>query len=179
MKIVCLIGPSGCGKTTIGSILKKRGIPEIISHTTRAPRDGEKNGVSYYFMSEEEFDKLDKIEEVTYAGNKYCTSYTEIETKSKQSDILFAIVTYEGYLSLHQAFPGKVISVYIKATKEQCIERMKERGDKEENIQNRINNFDRMDEFSNMKKCDYIFCNNHSYELLPAEIDKMLDMLND
>jgi len=177
MKIICLIGPSGCGKTTIGNMLKEKGIPEIVSHTTRAPRVGEENGVTYYFVSQEEFEKLDKIEEVTYAGNKYCTSFNEIEAKSKKSDTLYVIVTYDGYLSLHQAFPGQVVSVYVEANKEQCIERMKARGDKEENIQKRIINFDNMDEFNNMKKCDYVFHNNHSYELLPAEIDKMLDVI--
>ena len=60
--VVALIGEAGTGKDTIlHSMMHKYGygLHEIISHTTRPPREGEKNGVNYYFISEEEFN--DKI----------------------------------------------------------------------------------------------------------------------
>lgn len=50
--IVILIGPSGAGKSMIANILKEKySATEFISTTTRSPRDGEIDGVSYYFKT--------------------------------------------------------------------------------------------------------------------------------
>ena len=56
-KIVALIGKAGSGKDTLlqNLIDDNKGWNEIISCTTRPPREGEKNGVNYYFLSDEEF----------------------------------------------------------------------------------------------------------------------------
>lgn len=75
--VVALIGEAGTGKDTIlRSMMYKYGygLHEIISHTTRPPREGEKNGVNYYFISEEEFnDKIlnDQLLEYAEFNNWY------------------------------------------------------------------------------------------------------------
>ena len=63
--IINLIGPSGAGKTTLGRELIKIGVPELVSHTSRDVRDGEIDGVSYYFVKEDTIiDMIEKNEVV-------------------------------------------------------------------------------------------------------------------
>lgn len=178
MKIICLIGPSGSGKTTVGKILKSYNIPEIVSHTTRAPRFDEIDGITYHFVDNDEFAKLDKIEEVIYAGNKYCTSKKEIQSKFELSNILFCIVTYEGYESLYREY-GKesVISVFIHANIDACASRMIKRGDKKQDVDARICNFEILNEFDNQKKCDIILDNTKNLKALKSNIINMLKTL--
>ena len=71
-RIYVLMGPSGSGKTTLGMKLREIGIPELISHSTRPMRKGEKHGNPYYFVTKSEFYLLEKIEQTCYAVNFYC-----------------------------------------------------------------------------------------------------------
>src|SRR5690242_12161919 len=59
-KLVVLSAPSGAGKSTLAAMLLERhpGFQLSISHTTRAPRGDEKNGVHYYFVSAGEFKQM-------------------------------------------------------------------------------------------------------------------------
>lgn len=158
--IVCLIGPSASGKTSLGNYLKNYlGCNEIISDTTRQPRAGEIHGKDYYFRTDTEFDELDMLEEVKYAGNRYGTSVNEIESKAKkEGPALFAVVTYEGYKNMKRLYPN-TISVYINTSKQNCIKRMEERGDSIEEIAKRIINYQAEQEFDNIKKCDFVVDN--------------------
>ena len=80
-KLVVLSGPSGVGKGTVVNLLKdiykdkNDKLYLSVSCTTRLPRDGEINGVSYYFISEEEFkeriEKEDFLEYNQYGTGKY------------------------------------------------------------------------------------------------------------
>ena len=80
-------GPSGAGKgTVLKNFLPKH--PDMfysISATTRAPRPGEENGVQYYFMTAEEFEKLRMeggfLESATFCGNSYGTSRAAVMEK--------------------------------------------------------------------------------------------------
>ena len=85
-------GPSGTGKDTIVARLLADH-PEIqhtISATTRAPREGEQDGVNYYFVSKEDFERKlqnDEIVEYTcYCGNYYGTLRSEIERHMREKD---------------------------------------------------------------------------------------------
>lgn len=62
-KIFCLIGKSSCGKDTLYKrILSEGNLPlkTLVSYTTRPIRDGEKNGVEYYFLTEEQLTSLEE-----------------------------------------------------------------------------------------------------------------------
>ena len=81
--MILLIGPSASGKTEISKLLGLRyGISKAITHTTRAPRNGEVYGVDYYFVQEEDFLQLMKrgafVENTVYNGNHYGCSKAEI-----------------------------------------------------------------------------------------------------
>lgn len=156
--IWALVGPSGSGKTTVGmGTLKKLGIPEIVSHTTRAPRVGEEEGVTYYYVTKEDFDKLEKVEEVCYAGNYYCTSKNEIERKFEIADELGIIVSIEGVEALKEVYGDAVKAIFMNVNREECIKRMIARGDSEEAIESRKRKFEESNEFDNGKYCDFIY----------------------
>ena len=79
--IVTVTGPSGSGKTVLSKKLKDSGFEPLISTTTRLPRQGEVDGVDYYFLSEEQFNRDLKnglfMENVEYNGVLYGVSSKE------------------------------------------------------------------------------------------------------
>lgn len=158
-KIFVLVGPSGSGKTTLGEHLKSKGIPELVSHTTREMRKGEIDGVTYYYISKEEFDALDKIEYSEYAGNFYCLSRQEVEDKLSKYNYVFAITDIHGVQQIKKHYPQETVSIFIDVTFDEMVERMKERGDSKENIASRVAHAIISDELENGKYCDYIIRN--------------------
>jgi len=74
-KILCLLGLSGSGKTTLEQYFKNLGCHKVTSHATREIRNGEVNGEDYYFISEEEFDRMDSNGEFCETGGKYGGRY--------------------------------------------------------------------------------------------------------
>ena len=80
-KLIIFTGPSGVGKGTILADFFKKVDNKIvysISNTTRSPRDGEINGMHYFFISKEEFEEMIKqdqfLEHACYSGNYYGTN---------------------------------------------------------------------------------------------------------
>jgi len=77
--------PSGTGKTTVCRrvVASDENVVFSVSHTTRAPRAGERDGVDYHFASPEEFDRLVAagafLEWAVYNGNRYGTSWQAID----------------------------------------------------------------------------------------------------
>ena len=100
-KIIALIGEAGVGKDTLmKEFLKQHDFHEIISCTTRPPREGEKNGVNYFYYSEKDFlEKVNKNEMLEYTSFRdwlYGTSYDSV-VKDK---INIGVFNPDGILSL-------------------------------------------------------------------------------
>ena len=64
--IIVMVGPSGSGKTSIGEVLSENGIQRLTTTTTRSPREGEVDGVDYYFREFSEIDADEFIEQTIY-----------------------------------------------------------------------------------------------------------------
>mgnify|MGYP001161904937 CR=1 FL=1 len=158
-KIFILVGPSGSGKTTLGEYLKSKGIPELVSHTTRKKRKGEIDGVTYYFISKKEFDALEKIEYSEYDGNFYCLSKKEVEEKLLKFNSVFAITDIHGVQQIKKHYPNEGVAIFIETTIDERVDRMKKRGDSKENIASRVAHAIINDELENGKYCDYIIRN--------------------
>jgi guanylate kinase len=109
--IIIISGPSGCGKSTlIGMLLSE--FPELqfsVSHTTRPPRPGEKDGRDYHFVSAERFERLAQegrfAEWAEVHGRRYGTSWKEIRAKSAQGQTLVLDVDTQGARSIKRQFP--------------------------------------------------------------------------
>jgi len=164
--IYILMGASGSGKTTVGNYLKELGVSEIISHTTRSKREGEVEGETYYYVSREEFEKIEKIEEVKYQNNLYCISKKEIENKFEANDKLFVICDVNGMEQVKNSYPKHVVVIYLYTSLEEMEKRMRVRGDSEENVQGRLDYAKVTNELENGKYADILIENKELHETM-------------
>lgn len=115
--IVC--GPSGVGKTSLGRRLRmeRPNLTLSVSHTTRAPRQGEVDGVDYTFLDIDAF--VAQKERGMYAewalvhGNYYGTPCSAIEAAWAQGQDLLFDIDYQGARQLQQSFKTETVSVLI------------------------------------------------------------------
>lgn len=134
-----LAGASGTGKNTLGNELEKQGIEQLVSYTTRAKREGEVDGVDYHFTDIETFKGMETFEEINYAGNYYGFSLDEVKKVEEGDRDYYAIVNKEGYEAFINYFgKSQVKLIYIIVPENELEERMRSRGDTEENIKNRM-----------------------------------------
>src|SRR5690606_27688340 len=105
---------------------------ECISHTTRPIRKGERDGLTYYFVSEEVFqNKLNNgefAEHVEYDGHKYAVSKKEVERVVDDGKDVFIIAEHNGFKQLKEEYP-EAVSIFLYMSKEDCLLNMLQRGD--------------------------------------------------
>ena len=95
--IFVITGPSGCGKSTLIREVMGRlgGLEFSVSHTTRAPRPSERDGVEYYFVTEKVFERMVRggrfLEHARVHGHLYGTSLAEVAQKGRRRDLVLDI----------------------------------------------------------------------------------------
>ena len=137
MSMIIIVGPSASGKTEVAKILKKDyDIKKAVTHTTRDPRPGERNGVDYYFVNEETFDLLKKsdafVETTTYDDHHYGCS------KAQVSENKCVILDPNGLKTFKKLKNDLIVSFQLMAAPKTREARMRLRGDKEGDIYMRI-----------------------------------------
>lgn len=146
-KVLIFSAPSGSGKSTVVSHLLRLH-PELefsVSATSRKPRGEEKNGVEYWFLTEEKFrslideDKFVEYEEV-YPGRFYGTLKSEVERIWSKGNVIIFDVDVKGGVNLKKYFGDKALSVFIQAPSIEVLrERLISRGtDSMEDIEKRV-----------------------------------------
>ncbi len=110
--------PSGAGKTSLVSALLKldEQIDVSVSHTTRAARPGEQDGVNYNFVDEAAFEALiakgDFLEYARVFGNYYGTSRSWVETRLNMGKDVILEIDWQGARQVRQQVP-EAISIFI------------------------------------------------------------------
>jgi guanylate kinase len=170
-----MVGPSGSGKTTVGEALTKRGIPKLVTTTTRLPRPGEKEGVDYYFKHAEELDPDDFIEQTIYNNRVYGLTKREVEKALEKHDIVHVSLDRNGSKAMKEAFPKETRVVFIRISKETMEKRMRKRGDSEEKIAERIAHSQLTGELIPPKETDFVV-ENTNIEQTVQEILKHLNL---
>lgn len=157
-KLFLISGISGAGKT---SIMRKLMDNEVISFTTREKRIGEVDGKDYVFISEREYFDLytdnQLAEWATYGGNYYGITKHELERKLKNNHA-FCIVNLHGKEQLGKLYPNYT-SIFIYTDRENAITQMSLRGDRQENIDNRISTYE--EEMKNVIHYNYVIKNTY------------------
>ena len=125
-------GPSGAGKGTLIERVLPR-FPELalaVSATTRPQRATEENGVHYYFMTREEFDRRRDADEflewVDYVGNRYGTLLSEIDRLRAAGSAPLLELETEGALRVKRKVEGAV-TIFVTAPVAELERRLRER----------------------------------------------------
>jgi guanylate kinase len=131
-KVFVVTGPSGAGKGTLIQLVLPR-FPELslaVSATTRAQRPGEEDGVHYWFLDREEFDRRvdagEFLECVDYVGNRYGTLNSEIERLQRAGKAPVLELETEGALRVKARLPGAV-TIFVTAPVEELDRRLRAR----------------------------------------------------
>ena len=136
MRALLLTGPSGSGKTTLAQTLLQR-YPQLtfsVSATTRPPRPGEIPGKDYYFLTDEEFDRLLHqgafIEwEKLFSGHRYGTLRQELERIQNLHQIPLFVKDVRGTLALKKLLGPEAITVFLLPPSLEALrERLTQRG---------------------------------------------------
>lgn len=139
-RAVIISGPSGSGKgTTVKALLEAR--PELklsISATTRLPRPGEENGVNYFFVSREEFQKKiengDMLEYAEFCENIYGTPREYIEQCVSNGEDVILEIEVQGGMQV-MAKMRDAISIFLIPPNRQSLEkRLRGRGTETEEV---------------------------------------------
>ncbi|PGZ96787.1 guanylate kinase [Bacillus pseudomycoides] len=144
--LIVLSGPSGVGKGTVRKELfnqEDTNLQYSISVTTRKPREGEVDGVDYFFKTREEFEEMirnDKLLEwAEFVGNYYGTPIDYVEQTLQQGKDVFLEIEVQGAIQVKKAFPEGVFIFLAPPSLSELKNRIVGRGtETEEVIQNRL-----------------------------------------
>jgi len=159
-----VVAPSGAGKTSLVNAMLQveRGIRLSVSHTTRAPREGEIEGREYHFASRANFEKMiaagDFLEHANVYGNYYGTSRKWIEAElAGEHDVLLEI-DWQGAMQVRKLFPRMVGIFILPPSIDELRRRLTARGkDSAEVIEKRMASA--REEISHVLEFEYIIVN--------------------
>lgn len=162
--LIVLSGPSGAGKGTIcNEVLKNnKNVWLSISCTSRKPRNGEIDGVNYYFLSKDEFEsKIENngfLEYAIYNDNYYGTPRDKIKEKLDQGIDVILEIEVQGALKVKELVKEAIFIFILPPSMEELKARLKNRGtETEEKILKRFKTA--YNEINEINKYNYVVVN--------------------
>ncbi|SFD05949.1 guanylate kinase [Streptomyces aidingensis] len=133
-RLTVLSGPSGVGKSTVVAHLRKAH-PEVwlsVSATTRRPRPGERHGVQYFFVEDEEFDKLiangELLEWAEFAGHRYGTPRRPVLDRLEAGEPVLLEIDLQGARQVREAMPDARLVFLAPPSWDELVRRLTGRG---------------------------------------------------
>lgn len=139
-RLTVLSGPSGVGKSTVVAHLRKQH-PELwlsVSVTTRHPRPGEKNGVHYHFVDNDEFDKLiangELLEWAVFAGNRYGTPRAAVLEKLENGVPVLLEIDLQGARQVRESMREAHLVFLAPPSWDELVRRLTGRGTEPQDV---------------------------------------------
>ncbi|MCB0272563.1 MAG: guanylate kinase [Bdellovibrionales bacterium] len=165
---ICFVisSPSGAGKTTLVSEALSRlvNVKKTVSHTTRTPREGEKNGVDYYFVTNSDFENAmandEFIEYANVYGQWYGTSVHTIKNILDQNQDAMLVIENQGAKEVVKKFPNVVLILIMPPSMEELTRRLIQReGSTTQDVEKRLSQA--QEEIKAMQWYDHKIVNDH------------------
>jgi guanylate kinase len=139
-RLTVLSGPSGVGKSTVVSHMRAKH-PEVwlsVSATTRKPRPGEKDGVQYHFVDEDEFAKMvangELLEWAVFAGNHYGTPRQAVLEKLELGEPVLLEIDLQGARQVRESMPEAQSVFLAPPSWDELVRRLTGRGTESQEV---------------------------------------------
>lgn len=166
--------PAGCGKDTILEQLFKKTdtVGYSVSATTRAPREGEVDGVHYHFRTRDEFERMIKdgevLEYTEYCGNYYGTPRKGVEDLLAEGKDVILKIEVEGAMNIKRIFPECCLVFILPPSLAELERRLRKRGTETE---------DKIVLRTKQAKSELEFAKNYDYYIVNGELEVAVDDL--
>ena len=177
--LIIVSAPSGCGKSTVVHRLmeKRENLRFSVSATTRKPREGETDGVDYYFVSRQEFRRMveenEFLEHAEYVGNCYGTPRAPVEEQLKKGCDVYLDIDVQGAMQVKALRPETLMIFLMPPSVEELERRLVKRGNNTpEEIKGRLAAAER--EFAFRDRFDHVVVNDE-VERAVDEISQLID----
>ena len=177
--LIIVSAPSGCGKSTVvRALMEQRDkLRFSVSATTRAPREGEVDGVDYFFVSRERFQQMvDEgafLEHAEYVGNCYGTPLAPVEKQLAEGYDVYLDIDVQGAMQVKALRPETLMIFLMPPSMEELERRLTKRGNNSpEEIKGRLAAAER--EFALRDRFDHVVVND-VVDRAVAEISGLID----
>lgn len=163
-KLYTISAPSGAGKTSLVSALidSTQQVRVSVSHTTRAMRPGEQDGVNYHFVSHEDFQSMlveqSFLEYAEVFGNYYGTSRAWVEQTLNEGDDVILEIDWQGAAQIKKLMPDTLAIFIMPPSQSTLRERLTHRGQDDEVVINK-RMAEAVNEMSHYEQGDFVVIN--------------------